>query len=624
MAQKITHRGPDDWGMWFDHTQSMRLAHTRLAILDTSSQGHQPMVSHDGRYLITYNGEIYNFPELKKELANSGFTFRGDSDTEVLLAAIQCRGLEKTLSQISGMFAFALWDQQERALSLVRDRICIKPLYYGWYQNIFIFASELHPLKTVPGFNPKLDLNSTALFLRYGCIPAPWSIYQGIFKLPAGHLLQLKPASGEKPTSRPYWSARAMAINGRQNPFRGSLAEGERELEERLTHTIKAHMVSDVPIGCFLSGGIDSSLVTALMQKNSSRPVKTFSIGLQESGYNEADFARQTAKYLNTDHTELILDSAQVMSEIPSILSLLDEPFADSSQIPTYYVNKLARTQVTVALSGDGGDELFCGYNRYIWAEKVLSLRKRWGRQLSQLLGFLIQQLPPQGWNNLYALIAPLLSDGLQMVHPGAKLHNLAKALTVENHKELYRSLISLNQRPTELVPGSQEPQLLWDDEPNWKISENFSEQMMLLDLLGYLPDDILTKVDRASMGHSLEARVPLLDHQLATFAWSLPLHFKRRGNQGKLILRNILYKHLPRAMMERPKTGFGIPVGKWLRADLRDWAEDLLIPEKLEANGLNPRPLVAKWQRHLAGQGNLEYHLWSVLIYQHWRQTGR
>lgn len=621
MASQIAHRGPDDQGVWTDTDSGIALAHRRLSILDLSPHGHQPMLSHCGRYVIAFNGEVYNFSTLRQELELGGVApaWRGHSDTEVMLAAIAAWGLEASLKKFVGMFAFALWDRENRTLSLARDRLGEKPLYYGWQGETFLFGSELKALKAHPEFCAEIDRDALTLFLRHNAIPSPYSIFRGIRKLPPGTFLQLQ--AGQRDT-RPqvYWSAKLAAEIGQRNLFRGSDAEAVTELERLLGQAVGGQMVADVPLGAFLSGGIDSTAVVALMQAQSSRPVRTFTIGFNEAGYNEAEHAHTVARHLGTEHTELYVTSRDAMEVIPGLSAVYDEPFADSSQIPTCLVSRLARQHVTVSLSGDGGDELFGGYNRYFWARNIWRKLGWMPRPLRAALAGVLTTLPPAAWNSAFLKLEQWLPARLRYANPGDKLHKAAEILAVRSPEEIYLGLVSHWKNPEQLVQGSREPPSLLTDPAYRADLPDFEHRMMYLDTVTYLPDDILTKVDRAAMSVSLETRVPLLDHRVVEFAWTLPLAMKIRHGQGKWLLRQVLYRHVPQAMMERPKMGFGVPIDHWLRGPLKPWAEMLLSPERLRREGLfDPVPIQHKWIEHQSGSRNWSYYLWDILMYQAW-----
>jgi asparagine synthase (glutamine-hydrolysing) len=634
MIETMRYRGPDDSGAWCDAAVGLGLGHARLSILDLSPEGHQPMVSASGRYAMTFNGEVYNFAELRRELEAVGVRFRGHSDTEVMLAAIERWGLNEAVSRFVGMFAFGLWDRETRQLSLVRDRLGIKPLYFGWAGQAFVFASELKGIRCVKEFDPQLNRGALALFLRLAYVPAPFSIFQHAYKLMPGCIFTVTPElarsregfspSPDDPRARwnpvRYWSARAIVERGVSLPFQGTEIEAVEQLDTLLRQAIKLRMMADVPLGAFLSGGIDSSVVVALMQVQSLAPVKTFSIGFQEADYNEAGYARKVAEHLGTDHTELYVAPEQARAVIPKLPAMYDEPFGDSSQIPTFLVSELARKHVTVALSGDGGDELFAGYNRYFWS------RQLW-RRLSPIpqfvragLASMVQALSPDMWGSLYRGFSFAL-PGVQ--HPGDRMHKLAGLLAAKDPDSMYQDMVSLWKQPTETVVGAVEPLTTLTDRSTWANLSEFTMRMMYLDLVTYLPDDILTKVDRASMAVSLEARVPLLDHRVVEFAWSVPLSMKiRTEGEGKWLLRQVLESYVPRELIERPKMGFGVPLDSWLRGPLRQWAESLLDAHRLEREGyFHPGPIRQRWAEHLSGKRNWQYALWNVLMFQAWNE---
>lgn len=622
MGLAIAHRGPDDSGVWLDPEAAVGLVHQRLSIVDLSLAGHQPMASACGRYVIAFNGEIYNHSELRQTLAHP--SWHGHSDTETLLVAIATWGIEATLNQCIGMFAFALWDRKGNTLTLARDRLGEKPLYYGWQGETFLFGSELKALRAHPAFRAEIDRDALTLFLRHNAIPAPYSIYQDIHKLPPGTYLQLH--AGQK-DAQPvaYWSARQVAETGQRNLFRGSDAEAVAELERLLGQAVGGQMVADVPLGAFLSGGIDSTTIVALMQAQSARPVKTFTIGFNEEGYNEAEYAHAVARHLGTEHTELYVTPRDAMGVIPSLSTIYDEPFADSSQIPTCLVSRLARSHVTVSLSGDGGDELFGGYNRYFWARNIWRKLGWAPRPLRAALAGVLTTVPPTSWNIAFQKLEQWLPARLRYANPGDKLHKAAEILAVCSPEEIYLGLVSHWKNPAQLVIGSHEPLTLLTDPAYRADLPDFEHRMMYLDTVTYLPDDILTKVDRAAMSVSLETRVPLLDHRVVEFAWSLPLDMKIRHGQGKWLLRQVLYRHVPQAIMERPKMGFGVPIDHWLRGPLKAWAAALIEPGRLAQEGFfDPAPIQRKWLEHQAGTRNWSYYLWDVLMFQQWQEAAR
>ena len=556
MTDIIRHRGPDDDGAWVDEREGIALGFRRLAILDLSPTGHQPMLSANERYVMIFNGEIYNYAELRSELDSAGYTFRGTSDTEVMLAGILEWGLEKAFARCNGMFAIALWDRHEKRLHLIRDRIGVKPLYYGWAGDTLLFGSELKSLTTHPDFKPEVDRQSLTLYLRYGYVPAPHSIYRGVKKLEPGTILTFDQGKSQADGSRiSYWSTREAVERGLQNPFQGDDQEAVAELDRLLKESVRDRMIADVPLGAFLSGGIDSSTIVAMMQAQSTRPVKTFTIGFQEAGYNEAEYAKEIAAHLKTDHTELYVSSGDAMNVIPQLPTMFDEPLGDSSQIPTYLVSKLARQSVTVSLSGDGGDELFGGYSRYMNSLNVWGLVGWVPQPVRQTAGMFFDQVSKVGWNKI-------TSHG----RLATRFYHLAKIFKTKNADELYWRFSSNWEQPGDVVIDGYEPPAFHVAPENSLLLPEFAQRMMYIDFQTYLPDDILVKLDRASMATSLEGRVPLLDdHRVVEFAWRLPLHMKIRAGKGKWILRQVLYQYVPQKMIDRPKMGFGVPIDSWL-----------------------------------------------------------
>lgn len=611
MADCMAHRGPDDHGVWSDPDVGVALTHRRLSIVDLSPAGHQPMTSADGRFVITYNGEVYNFQELRVELEARGVGFRGHSDTEVMLEAFSAYGVTATIKRLIGMFALAIWDRRNRTLMLVRDRLGIKPLYWAKFDGLFLFGSELKALRAFPGWQPRIDRAAVASFMRFNYVPTPLSIYQGVHKLEPGSILTLP--FGGAPRIEKYWDAREAARAGLANPLRASDAEMTDQLETLLQDAVRRRMVADVPVGAFLSGGVDSSTIAALMQTANAGPVRTYTIGFDLPGYNEAGDAAAVAKHLGTEHTEMIVSPQQALDVIPKLPEFYDEPFADSSQIPTFLVSQMTRQHVTVALSGDGGDELFGGYNRYQFAERYWSKLMRLPRAVRQLLSAGLTSLSADQWTRLAGLV-PARGTPAQV---GDKIHKFAAALKAEDEAALYRQLVS-HWNPADLMPGVNEPDVSGLDTS----IPGLVERMQLADTVTYLPDDILTKVDRASMAFALEARVPLIDHRVVEFSWRLPREAKIRGGVSKWLLREVLYRRVPRALIERPKMGFSIPLAGWLRGPLRDWAETLLSEQRLrEAGLLDVQRVRQTWREHLSGKHSHEHRLWNVLMLEAWRE---
>jgi asparagine synthase (glutamine-hydrolysing) len=627
MADTIIHRGPDDGDVWVDGTFGLALAHRRLSIVDLSKAGHQPMHSACGRYVIVFNGEIYNHIDLRRNLESADITtiWRGHSDTETLLSGFAKWGVKATIQKCIGMFAFALWDRQAKILTLGRDRLGEKPLYYGWQGSgesaVFLFGSELKALKAHPAFKTEVNRDSLALLMRHSYIPAPYSIWQGISKLEPGCLLTISPQQIQ-PSIERYWSGKQVVEDGLSSPFTGNAHEAVSSLDSLLQNAITQQMLADVPLGAFLSGGVDSSTVVALMQAQSSRPVRTFSIGFNEAQYNEAEHAKAVARHLGTDHTELYVTPEDALNVIPKLPQLYDEPFSDCSQIPTFLVAEMARQHVTVALSGDAGDELFCGYNRYLMTSRLWHKLSYLPVGLRRSLASSLTTLSPNTWNNLVSPLLNILPNRFAMANLGDKLHKGAGVLASRTSSSLYHGLVSHWHDPSRLVLGSTEPSTVLTDSKLQPNTPTDIERMMALDMLTYLPDDILTKVDRAAMGVSLETRVPFLDHRVVEFAWQLPLEYKLRDGVGKWALRQVLYKYVPKTLIERPKMGFGVPIDDWLRGPLRGWAETLLDESRLKNEGFfNPQMVRDKWYEHISGKRNWQYQLWDVLMFQAWLQ---
>jgi asparagine synthase (glutamine-hydrolysing) len=615
MNAALAHRGPDDDGLWVDAEAGIALGHRRLSIVDLSPAGHQPMISADGRFIITFNGEIYNFQEMRPELEARGIKFRGRSDTEVMLEAFAAYGVEATVKRLIGMFTIGVWDRRERTLTLVRDRLGIKPLYWAKFGDLFLFGSELKALRAHPGWSPRIDRSAVAAFMRHNYIPAPHTIYEGVRKLEPGMILTL-PCGGEPRIER-FWDARAVARAGLADPLHADDTELTDRLEALLHDAVSRRMVADVPVGAFLSGGIDSSTVAALMKAANAGPVRTYTIGFELPGFDETRHSAAVARHLGTDHTELTVTAKQALDVIPQLPNMYDEPFADSSQIPTYLVSAMTRQHVTVALSGDGGDELFAGYNRYQLASRMWGGLSLLPRQLRQGIAASIVSVSPDRWSRLLSF----LPASVRPSQVGDKLHKLATVLGLPDGNAIYRRLVT-HWEPGEVMPGAEEYKgILWDRDLAKQIP-GFVEQMQLMDLVTYLPDDILTKVDRASMAVALEARVPLLDHRVVEFAWQLPRAAKIRGGTSKWLLRQVLDRYVPKRLIDRPKMGFGIPLGEWLRGPLRDWAETYLEERRLrEANLLDAKRVRHYWKEHLDGRRNWQYLIWDVLMLETWRE---
>ena len=628
MNTAIRNRGPDAGDSWQEESIGLVLGHRRLAVQDLSPAGAQPMHSACGRYVLAFNGEIYNHLQLREQLISEGnsLNWRGHSDTETLLACFVAWGIEKTLQATVGMFAIALWDRKQKLLTLARDRMGEKPLYWGWQGKSLYFGSDLKGLKAHPAFKTDINRDAITLLLRHNCIPAPYSIYKGIEKLRPGHWLQLPLADIEKAkNSQPqaYWRFNDIVEAGLADPFTGSPEQAVDVLESALMESVGGQMQSDVPLGAFLSGGIDSSAVVALMQTQSSRPVKTFTIGFDDAGYNEATHAQAVAKHLGTEHTELQMRPEDALNVIPKLSSIYCEPFSDSSQIPTFLVSQLARQHVTVALSGDGGDELFGGYNRYLMAQQVWNNSRKLPKKIRQLAASGLTSISPKRWDDALNALNPVIPNRLRLRTPGDKAHKLAGVLNINSEKEFYQTLTSHWQHPEQLVIGAKEPATLISDSNCWPQTNSFQHDMMAMDAQTYMTDDILVKVDRAAMANSLETRVPLLDHRVAELAWRMPLDYKIRNGEGKWLLKQVLFRHVPRELIERPKMGFSIPLHDWLRGSLRDWAEALLDENLLLQQGyFNPEPIRTMWNEHLTGLRNHQNQLWDILMFQAWLET--
>ena len=617
MAQAINHRGPDSNGLWIGQ-EGIGLAHTRLSILDLSTAGHQPMHSVSGNYVLIFNGEIYNHEYLRSELESiSNRNWLGHSDTETLLASIEEWGIEDTLAKVKGMFAIALWDKKSKNLYLACDRIGEKPLYYGWVNQQFVFASELKSIKQFPAFKNEIDRNSLAMFLRFNSIPAPYSIYENIYKLEPGQIIKIHSKS-KQVQKNSFWSIEEVYKNGNMNKFTGTSKEAVDKLEHLLSSAVSSQMQSDVPLGAFLSGGIDSSTIVALMQSFSNSKVNTFTIGFNSKEYDEAKHAAKVAKYLGTDHYDKYVTDSDALNVIPNLPNIYDEPFADSSQIPTFLVSEFAKQKVTVALSGDAGDELFGGYNRYIFSEKTLNTIFKAPSIIKKLISKSIFSISEEKWSSL-------LSSHLnnRFANIGNKIYKTADILSSKNVRDLHLKLVSQIYNPSEWLKNANEYKSKLNDDIVRFEELNSIESMMAYDLISYLPTDILTKVDRAAMSVSLETRIPFLDLDVIEFSASLPVEFKIRNGVSKWALREVLYRYVPKDLIERPKMGFGVPLAEWLRGPLKDWAESLLDEKRLQQEGFfNVEFVRDKLQEHLSGNRNWSFQLWNVLIFQAWLEN--
>jgi asparagine synthase (glutamine-hydrolysing) len=612
MADAICYRGPDGSGVWTDEKAGVAFSHRRLAIIDLTPAGAQPMMSADGRWVISYNGEVYNAEAIAAGPQMVGLARRGTSDTEVILESLARRGLDRTLDNLNGMFAMALWDRATRTLHLVRDRLGVKPLFYTQKRSAFYFASELKSFAAA-GLVFDIDPASVASFLRFAYVPAPFAIYRDVRKVLPGEVISIGPDGQIR--RRKYWDLRAVAAVGLANPFTGSDAEAEASLNALLADAVSAQMSSDVPLGAFLSGGIDSSTVVALMVAARRGAVRTFSIGFPDFGYDESVHARAVARHLGTIHEELTVTAADALAVVPQLADMYDEPFADSSQIPTHAISKMTRAHVTVALSGDGGDELFGGYNRYSLAEGPLRRLTRLPLPIRRAAAAMLNAVPECAAE----ILARIVPRTLRPAQPADKLKKLAEVLMLDGDA-VYRRLVSQCPDPAALTHGLTEHpiDLPW---PTTVRREDFLERMQLFDTATYLPDDILQKVDRASMAVSLEVRPPLLDHRVVEFAWTLPRHLRVRAGESKWLLRCVLNRHVPRKLVERPKMGFGVPLASWLRGPLRDWAEDLLDLQHLGGGILDAYAVRQLWSDHVDGGRNWAYALWTILMFEAWHR---
>jgi asparagine synthase (glutamine-hydrolysing) len=621
MADRIRHRGPDDSGEWVDSRAGLAFGFRRLSVVDLSPAGHQPMISASGRFVIVFNGEVYNFEAIREELVDAGLApdFRGHSDTEVLLAAFEAWGVAAAVRRFIGIFAIALWDRERQELHLIRDRMGVKPLYWGCAGETILFASQLNAFHAHPDFRPVIDRDALALYFRFTYVPAPFTIYEGIAKLPPGAIVTIS-SRGEARTEV-YWSAAEAAERGLANRFRGTFEDASRELDALLRDAVRLRMIADVPLGVFLSGGIDSSIVTAYMQAQSATPVKTFSIGSPDSAHDEAQYAARVARHLGTQHEELYVSADDALDVIQKLPSIYDEPFADSSQIPTYIVSAMARRQVTVCLSGDGGDELFGGYNHYFLGQRTRQKIARIPRLLRRPAARAITAVRKESWDTAFRLLKPMTPRSLRQNRPGERLHKLARVMAATDDEDSVYFEIGSHWRSLVIGGGEAEvPLLARSRRP--RLPDPI-ERMMYFDQVSYLPDDILVKVDRASMAVSLETREPLLDHRLVEFAWTLPLSMKVKNGRGKLLLRSLLCEHVPRELVDRPKMGFGVPVGDWIRGPLRSWAESLLDGPRMRREGfLDAARVTEMWRAHLAGHSEWQSYLWTVLMFQSWAEA--
>ncbi|HEF4779634.1 TPA: asparagine synthase (glutamine-hydrolyzing) [Burkholderia multivorans] len=629
MTASLAHRGPDAQGLWVDPAAGIALGHRRLAIVDLSVHGRQPMASACGRYVMVFNGEIYNHRELRAQLERVGRApaWRGHSDTEVLLAAFAAWGVDATLRRATGMFALALWNRESRVLTLARDRIGEKPLYYGRIGDALVFASELKALRAYPGFDGEIDRDALCLYLRHSAVPAPHTIYRGIRKLPPGTWVQFEHAQ-DTPRIRTYWALEHAIDAGHDEPFAGTAAEAVDRLDTVLRQAVARQMEADVPLGAFLSGGVDSSAIVALMQAQSAAPVDTFTIGFHEAGYDEAGYAKAVARHLGTRHTELYVTADHALDVVPKLPAIYDEPFSDASQIPTFLVAELTRRHVKVSLSGDGGDELFGGYTRYFLTPRLWRKLHRVPAAVRTRIAGALHALRPDHADQLAAVAQGAWGAGELRESPtriGDRLHKLGHVMTADSRIGLYRLLMSSVHHPERIALAGHEPPTPLDTASAWPAHLSFAEQAMAIDTLTYLPTDILTKVDRAAMAVSLETRMPFLDHHVVEFAWRLPASLRLPEGQSKALLRRLLDRYVPTELIDRPKQGFCAPIDHWLRGALRDWADALLQPSRLRDEGFFDAAAVERlWRQHQAGRMNWQHQLWTVLMFQAWLDAQR
>ena len=619
MVEKLNHRGPDSHGVWYDNNHAIGFGHARLSIVDLSETGHQPMISFSKRYSMVFNGEIYNHNSIRETIElERTINWKGTSDTETILTAIEIWGIEKTIESCIGMFAIALWDSSEKQLTLIRDRMGEKPLYYGWVNENFVFASELSSIKSFPLFNNQINRDALMLYLRHCSIPDPYSIYENIYKLEPGCSIVIKLGKKEI-IKKQYWSTEKIANQNNSPTFIGTAHDAVQELEKLLKNAVKIQMQADVPIGAFLSGGVDSSAIVALMQSQSEKKVNTFTIGFDQKQYNEAEHAKKVAAHIGTNHHEAYMSNKEILDIVPLLPKIYSEPFSESSQIPTFLVSKIAKQKVTVSLSGDAGDELFCGYSRYQLADKSWSKISKIPYFVRKKVSSGINLFPQNFWQTV---LQPLNSrkdkNGIQ-INPADKLLKAAPLLAFKNRKEFYsKGFMTHNLDAINWVIGSKESNTIFDT--NSIQIDNYLSEMMTIDQLTYLTNNNLTKVDRAAMANSLETRVPMLDHNIVSFAHSIPIEYKLRDGVDKWVLREVLYKYVPKQLIERPKMGFGVPLAEWLRGPLRDWCENLINQKRLEEEGFFDAKIIrTKWQEHLSGKRNWENQLWDVMVFQDW-----